>query len=73
MSGITKGKYAFYGHNAKYWEYPGNVEREVFANLYAMEALKSKDKECEAALKILQDNLPEIGNTYHDLLRRAGL
>ncbi len=73
MSGITEDKYDFSGHNKEYWQYPGSKEREVFANLYAMETLKSKDKECETALKVFKDNFPEIWDIYCGLLSREGL
>ncbi len=73
MSGITDGKYRFIGHNKEYWKYSGNKERETFANLYSLEALQSKDKECETALKVFQNNFPEIWNIYCSILSREGL
>ncbi len=62
LSAISEHDYDFHiGHDKPYWLEPGNKEREIFANLFSMEALKQKER-----LAFLQDNFPDIMAAYND-------
>ena len=56
FSAISGGKYRFTaGHDAKYWAKAGNKEREIFANLFSLEAFQDADK-----LQFFRDNFAEL-------------
>jgi len=63
FSAISNGKYRFAaGHNAEYWVEPGNKEREIFANLFSLEAFQDTQK-----LKYFRENFAEIFDAYEKI------
>lgn len=63
LSAITDGERRYVaGHPSKYWKTPGNKEKEVFANIFTLEALQSTD-----LLAFIRENFPEIIDAYDNL------
>lgn len=50
-----------YGHDMEYWQTKGNKEKEIFANLFAMEAFQDK------RMKDVEASLPKLMEAYHKL------
>lgn len=63
FSAISNGKYRFAaGHDAGYWTESGNKEREIFANLFSLEAFRDTQK-----LKYFRENFAEIFDAYEKI------
>jgi len=61
FSAICEDDYRFdMYHEKRYWQVPGNREKEIFANLFSLES--SGDKE---DLMLLKDNFPQILDAYN--------
>ena len=62
-SAISEGTWDFpAGHPAEYWARTGTKEKEIFANLFSLEAFDDKDK-----LVFLRDNFPGILKVYQNM------
>lgn len=60
LSAISEQDYKFpINHDKSYWLKPGNKEKEIFANLFSLEAFGRKDQ-----LQILKDYFPDIMDAY---------
>lgn len=60
FSAISGGKYRFSaGHDTEYWARAGNKEREIFANLFSLEAFQDAKK-----LQFFRDNFAELFRTF---------
>ena len=63
LDGGCRGKYDLpYAHPSEYWSKTGNQEREIFANVFSLEAIGDTEK-----LSFLEDKFPELMKAYHDL------
>lgn len=60
LSAISDGTYDFpAGHPLKYWQKQGNKEKEIFANMFSLEACNDQEK-----LEFIQENFPELYRVY---------
>ncbi len=63
FSAISDGKYRFFaGHDAEYWAEAGNKEREIFANLFSLEAFRDAEK-----LQFFRANFAELLKAFERL------
>ncbi len=63
LSAICEDDYRFPAyHEKQYWLNAGNKEKELFANLFSLEAFKDEEK-----LIFLKDNFPDIFKAYNEL------
>lgn len=63
FSALSTGKYEFpVGHSPEYWGKAGAGEREIFANLFSIEALRD-----ELSIKFLEENFPDIVRAYMEI------
>ena len=63
LSALCEGKQAFlFGHEKRYYEYPGNKEKEAFANLFSLEAYGDREK-----LDYVKNHFPKVYQAYNDL------
>ena len=58
---IVNYEFPFF-HPSKYWETPGNCEREIFANIFSLEAIGDTEK-----LAFLDRNFPDLMEAYRNL------
>lgn len=60
LSAVCNAKYEFpMGHPPEYWKKKGNKEKEIFANLFSLEAYEDTEK-----WSFLEENFPEILKAY---------
>lgn len=60
LSAVCESEFAFpWGHSREYWRGKGNKPREIFANLFALEALEGT-----AHLDFLRENFPRMMEAY---------
>lgn len=60
FSAICEDEYRLrFWHKKEYWQKEGNKEREIFANLFSLEAFGDTDK-----LNFLEEDFPEILEIY---------
>ena len=50
------------------WQVPGKREKEVFANLFALDALQDTEK-----LRYLREHFPELMQVYEEMLFEMGI
>jgi hypothetical protein len=63
FSAITDDKYPFMaGHDAEYWAEAGNKEREIFANLFSLEAFQDTGK-----IEFLRTNFTELFKAFDNI------
>lgn len=66
LSALGKGQfYTFAGHDPAYWQRTGNAEKEIFANLFCMQATKRVEE-----IAYLNEAFPYMIQTYQKLLER---
>lgn len=63
LSAIDGGEHKFFaGHAAEDWQTEGSQEREIYANLFSLEACNDQEK-----LQFIKKHFPEIYEAYMDL------
>lgn len=69
ISALSGDEYELpFGHSGEYWQIPGKREKEVFANLFALDALQDMEK-----LQYLREHFPELMQVYEEMLSEMGI
>lgn len=65
FSAVCEDDYRFrFYHDKIYWQQPGNKEKEIFANLFSLEAFENNE-----LLQFLIENLPNVWEAYTEIWR----